>query len=176
MMNNLYRKTELLANVAIILAACALIGVLTERYLSNRAPADSRAQGQEMAVGSKVSLPGVDWKKNEQTLLLVLQKGCRFCTESAPFYQRMLQTWAGPTIAVFPHSIEAGQEYLADLKLPIKELRQAALDDLAVAGTPTLLLVDRAGKAAAVWVGQLPPEQEQEVLGRLQAVRAGGWP
>jgi hypothetical protein len=41
--------------------------------------------------GTKVNLPGVDWAQNEQPLLLVLDEKCRFCTESAPFYQRLIQ-------------------------------------------------------------------------------------
>jgi len=40
-------------------------------------------------VGNKLAISGIDWSQSQQTLLLVLQKGCRYCEESVPFYQRL---------------------------------------------------------------------------------------
>src|SRR5205085_12578264 len=42
-------------------------------------------------VGSTLSLAGMNWAKNKQTRLLVLRDGCHFCSDSAPFYQRLVK-------------------------------------------------------------------------------------
>src|SRR5919202_175698 len=99
------QRLEVLVNVAIIVVAVLLSFVLIKSYLlpnsSKEGPPDPR-----VPTGAKVSLPGVDWSGNNQTLLLVLQKGCHFCSESAPFYQRLVRETAGRgnvhLIAVLP--------------------------------------------------------------------------
>ncbi len=40
----------------------------------------------------KISLPGIDFKQSQKTLLLVLSSTCPFCSRSMPFYQRMMQS------------------------------------------------------------------------------------
>lgn len=121
--------------------------------------------------GMKVSLNDADWGKYGQTLLLVLQKDCHFCTESAPFYQRLEREMARNSnvrlVAVLPNTVDESKKYLGDLGLSIHEVRQASLSSLGVGGTPTLILVDGTGKVEASWVGQLPPGKETEVLKRL---------
>jgi len=42
------------------------------------------------------------------------------------------------------------------------------LASIKVSGTPTLLLVDSAGHIRDAWVGQLQPEQEQEVVDKVK--------
>ncbi len=166
-MSTLYKRIELLANVAIIVVAIMLGVVLVQRFFF----AKTAQPPPEIAVGTKISLPEVEWAKNGKTVLVVLQKGCHFCAESAPFYQRLAQTAAARNvklIAVLPQPPAEGQEYLNALSVPITDIRQAPLNMINVSGTPTLILVDDKGAAAATWVGKLPPEKESEVLERLQ--------
>src|ERR1700749_2753108 len=85
-MSKLKQHIEFLTNVAIIVVAVALCTVLVKQYfLAGPTPP---AQ-QRPAVGAKIALPGVDLAAQDKTLLLVLQKGCHYCSESAPFYQRL---------------------------------------------------------------------------------------
>ncbi|MBV9926722.1 MAG: hypothetical protein JOZ96_17015 [Acidobacteria bacterium] len=173
-MHNLYRKIELLANVAIILVALLITGVLAKNYLLPASPEPIAG----IPAGSKVQLPDVDWGRNGKTLLLVLKKGCHFCTESAPFYQRLVRETAGRgdlhLAAVLPDSVDEGRQYLGDLGIRLDDVRQSRPDTLGVGGTPTLILVDGSGKVAASWVGRLAPDKEAEVLSRLQANSAAG--
>lgn len=115
----------------------------------------------------------MNWAVNGQTLLLVLSKGCRFCTESASFYERLERETEeqGGTrlVAVFPHSLDAVREYLNELGIQINEVRQASLGSLGVRDTPTLILVNNDGVVTDPWVGLLSPHKEAEVLNRLQA-------
>jgi hypothetical protein len=168
-MNNLTKRLEQLANVAIIVVALLLGGVLVKRYLLSQAespPAQARLQP-----GTKLSVPGVEWGKNERTLLLVLSTSCRFCTESSPFYQRLAQEKAKKEgvglVAVLPQSVGESQKYLNNLGVSVDDIKQAGLDALQVRGTPTLIMADRTGTVVESWVGKLPAEAEGEVLNRF---------
>jgi hypothetical protein len=166
-MENRTRKLETLVNVAIIVVAVAVCAVLAKQYLLTGA--QGRSHGPE--VGSKIELAGTDLSKEEKTLLLVLQKGCHFCTESGPFYQRLAREASArgnrvKLLAVLPQDEEEGRRYLSDLGVPIERVAQASLGKLDVSGTPTLILLER-GKVSDVWVGKLPDESEAEVLSKL---------
>jgi hypothetical protein len=171
-MNNLAKRIELLANVAIIVVAILLGVVLVKRYVLNSneraSPASARAT---LAAGDKIPLQGIEWGKNGHTVLLVLQKGCHFCTESAPFYQRLIKETAGRSdvklIALLPQSVSEGKQYLDEIGVSIADVRQVSPNQVNVGGTPTLIIVDANGVAVNVWKGKLPSEGESQVLSRL---------
>jgi hypothetical protein len=167
MTGTLTRKLELAANVAIIVVAAVLCAVLVKTYLLAPTP---QAPQQQSLVGARVPVPEVDWRGNGRTLLLVLQKGCRFCAESAPFYQRLARE-AGQArlVAVLPQQVDESREYLRELSVPVGEVRQAPFKDLGVRGTPTLLLVNGEGVVTGSWFGKLSPDKEEEVLSRLKS-------
>jgi thioredoxin-related protein len=156
-------------NVAIVLVIILIGVVFTSKYLLHRNAAEGK--DYRVAAGTKVYLPGMDWTQNEKTLLLVLQKGCRYCKQSAPFYQRLVkETATNRTIrlvAVLPQDVADGTQYLKELDVPISEVRQAALETLKVQGTPTLILVNSKGEVVESWAGKLPSDTETEVLKRL---------
>jgi len=170
MAKTITQRLEVLTNLAIIVAAVLLSVVLIKNYLL---PYYSKDGPRDFSVpaGAKVSLPGVDWSNNNQTLLLVLQKGCHFCTESAPFYQRLVRETAGREnihlIAVLPQTFDESKKYLDDLGVTIEEVKQAQLDSIGVYGTPTLILVNNQGVVITSWVGKLSADGEAEVLRRL---------
>lgn len=167
-MQNKTRKMETLVNVAIVVVAVVLCAVLAKQYLFAGGAA-GEMRGPE--VGSKVEVAGVDLSGEERTLLLVVQKGCHFCTDSGPFYQRLAREAAArggrvKLLAVVPHDADEGRKYLSDLGVPVERVAQASLRKLDVSGTPTLIMLDH-GKVSDVWVGALTPERESEVLARL---------
>jgi thiol-disulfide isomerase/thioredoxin len=172
---NIAKRIELLANVAIIVVALLLGGVLVKRYLLPQAQSPP-AQAQ-IQPGTKLSVPGVEWGKSERTLLMVLSTSCHFCTESAPFYRRLAQEKARngkvSLVAVLPQSASDSQKYLNDLGVTVDDTRQAALADVQVRATPTLILADQTGSVVESWVGKLPDKQEGEVLKRLLEERPG---
>ena len=171
-MSTLLKRVELLANVAIILVA-VLLGVVHVSHLTASTPDQPTRPAsarREVRRGDKVTLP-VDWAKNSHTLLLVLQKGCHFCTESAPFYQRLVKETAVRSdiklVAVLPQFIDEGKQYLKELGVDIADVRQGSPNEVNVGGTPTLILVNNEGVATDVWAGLLPPDKESTVLSKL---------
>ena len=167
-MLSVYKKTELAANIAIIFVALIIGGVFVKKYFF-----DNRSQlPTKITAGTKVPLQDVDWAKNGQTLLVILQEGCHFCTESAPFYQSLVREMedskSTKLIALLPQEVNESQQYLADLKVPMTEVKKMSADFLGVSGTPTLILINNAGEVIDSWTGKLTPDKEMEVLNKLK--------
>ncbi len=112
----------------------------------------------------------IDWKKNGQTLLLALSTTCHFCSESAPFYQRLMKERGGNTqlIAVLPQSINDGRDYLNRLGVSVDDIKQAPLSSIGVGATPTLIFVDSNGVVGDLWVGRLPNTEEASVINKVR--------
>ena len=170
-MKNLHKRAELLANIAIVIVAILLGFVLVKRFImdSNEPPNPAAAQ---LARAERVPLEGIEWDKSKYTMLLVLQKGCRYCTESAPFYQRLISETANRSdmklIALLPDSVADGKQYLNEIGVNISDIRQVSPRKIKVGVTPTLILVDASGVVVDVWRGKLPPETESQVLSTLK--------
>jgi len=163
-MNALPRKIETVANVCIIVVAI-IVCVAAVRYFRTKA-SGSKAPTPAIAAGTKINLPNEDWARNRQTLLLALSTQCKYCSASAEFYQRLVNTTSSNTklVAVLPQSPEESQQYLTGLKVTIKDIQQISPPALGVRATPTLILIDSAGTVINSWVGKLPPDKEEEVL------------
>jgi thioredoxin-related protein len=165
-MENIAKKIEVFANLAIIAAALGLVGLIGYRYFGAEA-----VKSQEFKIGENISLANTNWAEKEQTLVLVLQKTCHFCQESMPFYKKLTEIakTRGKTkvVAVFPDPLDDSTQYLNRQSVIVDEIKQSGLTDIKVRGTPTILLVDKDGKIQNSWIGKLPPEKEFEVLDRL---------
>lgn len=176
MSDRLFKKTELIANIAIIVVALLLGGVLVKRYLLTDNEAPHRADPR-IPAGTKAALSGVDWAKNGETLVLVLSRDCRYCTQSAPFYQRLTRAAAGRSglhvLAVLPQEVEIGKSYLSELGVSVNDVRQSSPATTGASVTPTLILVDGKGIVKNSWVGQLATPEENEVLSQLALNSAG---
>ncbi len=162
---------ETVANLCSIVVSVLLSVVLVKVFLLPAArpatPAASPARPQ-VAKGTSLngSLPGVDWAKNGRTLVLAISTRCHFCTDSAPFFQRICKERTAGTkiLAVLPQAVDDSRKYLEQEGVRVDDVKQAQLDSIKVSGTPTLLLVDNAGTVAKAWVGKLGPTEEEDVL------------
>lgn len=168
-MINLARKIEFIANVSIIIVAMLLVIVLTKQYLIRTTQGETPiVDSRQSRIGSKTAALNINWSQNGQTLLLAISSTCRYCTESAVFYQRVVNGNTNTTIvAVMPQTADDARKYLDDQKIRVNEIRQASLESLGVTGTPTLILVDGNGIVTGWWVGKLSTSQETDVLHRL---------
>ena len=173
LMNKLHKRAELFANIAIIIVAILLSVVLVKRFVLDRNEPANPVAANQLASGDRVPLEGIEWLKNGHTILLVLQKECRYCTESAPFYQRLITETANRAdvklIALFPQTVTEGKQYLDEIGVNISDVRQVSPKQVKVSGTPTLILVNESGVAVDIWKGKLPPEAESQVLRKLKA-------
>lgn len=168
-MQKINQKIELVANVFIILVALAIGAILIQKYLFDAVPPKQQAR-VELKIGSQMNVPDVDWSQQSKTLILVLQAGCRFCDESAPFYKRVIETVKNKNVklvVVLPGEVEESAKYLKKLGLTNLEVRRSSLSSLQVSGTPTVILTGNKGEMTNQWVGKLLPDKETDVLNKL---------
>jgi hypothetical protein len=163
-MSGVAKKIEMAANIAIIIAALGFTVFVVRYYTANRSH-------QGISVGTKFGVQNIQWQDNKKNIVLGLSTECHFCTESAGFYRELVQQCKQEhvrTIALLPQPIPAAQEYLKNEGVQVDEIRQAALPDVGITGTPTLLMVSDAGLVKNVWIGKLPENTEKEVLAKVR--------
>ncbi len=181
-MKKAFRYAQFLANIATILIA-VFFGVyvirsfVTSSSAPPRIPATAAPGPSAQApvpkttpVGQAVPLENIDWTKNQKTLVLYVSTKCKYCTESGPFYQKLLQERSSngvKFVAVMPQSVEEGREYLNKLGVKIDDIYQTPLQSIGVRSTPTLLLVNASGVVTDSWVGKLQPDRENQVMTKL---------
>jgi hypothetical protein len=158
------KKFELAAYVVLLIVSVG-IAVRLSRPDKPETPAP---QKKMIRRGDKLSGIPVDWATHDWTLMLALQVGCKYCSASAPFYQRLAaaaeQSKKTHLMAIMPQAPPAARKYLESLSVPIADVRQAGLAEVGVTGTPTLALVNRYGMVVSVWYGRLSHSQEADLL------------
>jgi thiol-disulfide isomerase/thioredoxin len=162
---DIHRKIEIAANIAIMVVAALLCVVLVKNYLIPHPAltANGMATDNQIQTGAKISMQEIDWAKNGQTLLLALSTTCHFCSESAPFYQRLVKELGSNTriVAILPQSLSDSKDYLNRLGVSVDDIRQVQFSSLGVKGTPTLILVDNNGIVRNSWMGKLRNNEEE---------------
>lgn len=161
---------DVTTNVVVVVFALVAIGVLVK---SNFAP-----QGVKTSVVVKTGsifpeIPGVDYKQAARTLILALNVDCRYCTRSVPFYNSLTEARQENTgqiniVAAFINKDERlVKSYVEEKQLSVQTIAGVDLDKLGVNTTPTLILVDSAGKVLDSWRGELQHDGEREVFNSL---------
>ena len=168
-------KLETLLNLALIVLAIAFFATLVARYTK---PDTAGSRKPPLEIGSTIDVPDLKWGQADKTLLLVLSTKCNFCTESSPFYRRIVQEVEGNPgirlIAFLPQDASEGREYLSANGVRISDVRQLGPGTLGVAGVPSLILTDRNGKVVDLWFGKLGANVESLVMSRLKGEAESG--
>ena len=167
MPSKLNQKLETTANIAIILVAFLIGFFLLQNYVF---PTNANPASAKIEQGVKVNIPNVDWQKNEKTLVLYIKKGCKYCTDSMPFYKKLAEQKSKiktKFVVVSQDSEEISNEYLKENNVEFDEVRKTSLASIGARGTPTLILVNEKGEVSNSWVGRLTSDKEQEVLNQL---------
>jgi len=165
-------KIEFFANLSVI-AVALLGGAVLLQSLNRGTPAAPKplAGAGAPRAGTKLLLPGVNWAQHELTVVLVLSTQCHFCTESAPFYQRLakgVQSRDIGLIAVFPQEAARGEGYLKEMGVSVHQVIQSNPSTLGVRGTPGLILANREGSVTHAWIGRVSLERESEIVAQLK--------
>jgi peroxiredoxin len=89
-----------------------------------------------------------------------------------PFYRRLAKLEqsnqiGAHLIAVFPDDPAVVRQVVETQQLTIEVVPSIKLGQMKVQGTPTLMLVDEQGRVSKVWMGELPAEEEAEVIAAI---------
>ena len=177
------KKLEILANICVVITSVVLCSVLIKKYVlsstkpeasveavQSKPPASSASRRPSIQAGTKITLPGIDWSKSTRTVVLALSTTCHFCSESAPFYQKLQQQKPNSVrlVAVLPEAVEDSRNYLNKLGVNVSDIVQGSLASVGVSSTPTLLLIDNQGSVIESWVGKLSDSEAASVIGQLR--------
>jgi thioredoxin-related protein len=162
------KHIEKIANLAIVVAVIVFLiavarGNLLQRSKTLPGPVPTASAAQ---VGSMVSLPGVRFSAQHDSLLLGISTTCHFCKDSLPFYKQLAAQLQGKVdiIAVLPQAQPEAESFIKEAGLNGVRVVSADLSNIGVHGTPTLLLVDTKGKVKATWVGKLDTAHQQQAI------------
>ena len=161
---------DVTTNIVVVVFALVAIGVLVKNYFVPSGAKTSVA----LTKGSVLQeIAGVDYKQAQRTLILGLNVDCRYCSRSVPFYNSLAeakQENAGQfnLVAAFINKDpELVKSYVEQKGLSVQAIPGVDLDKLGVHMTPTLILVDSAGKVLDSWRGELQPDGERELFATL---------
>lgn len=163
------RFLEKAANVAVIVGVVAFITVVVTDKLAPRAFRPGTANPATELVGKTVRIPGVQYPRTRNSLVLALSTACHFCKASLPFYKELASKSLGrvDVVAVLPQPLSEAQDYIQQAAVPATRVISADLATIGVSGTPTVLLLDRTGKVQEAWVGELDEDRQKQVLSRV---------
>ncbi len=165
-------------NIALIIASITVAATLASDWFARRNPQPAKKGNAASASPyhpgvSAPAIPGVDYSQSERTLVLVLSTHCRYCQMSVPFYRDLAASLArdaakAPSrrlVAVFPDASEEVEKFKAKEGLNVTSVPEVPLNGLKVQGTPTLLLVSKAGKVIRVWHGSSGDADRKAIAG-----------
>ena len=168
-MAKLKRVLELGADIAMILICLAILAPIVSRYLIPIFEPSKIPQDSGLRIGSSFpALPNVSYKDHRLTVALFLNSRCIVCKESMPDYER-LRSVIGPgrdspaVYGIFDAHTETAQT-IAALRFQLPTVRVRRFDIYHVSGTPTLVLIDQAGKIREFWVGKLTPNSQRNLI------------
>lgn len=163
-------KIETLTNIIFICLAIIVGTVFVRNMMTQPSQPNISNSSDTPRVGEQLpDMQKYKWASHEQTLVLALRKGCKYCEESMPFYRNLVELKqankiSANIISVFQDPEQLAQEVIKTEKLAVDVISDTKLSNLKVNGTPTLILVDKQGKVLKSWVGKLPKNYEDQVI------------
>lgn len=161
---------DVTTNVVVVVFAVVAIGVLVKNYFAPQGVKTSVAVTKGSAFPE---IAGADYKQAPRTLILALNVDCRYCSRSVPFYNSLAdarQENAGKfnIVAAFINKDPwLVQSYAEAKQLSVQTIAGVDLEKLGVHMTPTIILVDSAGRVLDSWRGELQQDDEREVFDSL---------
>jgi hypothetical protein len=166
------------SKLSVVVDVCLLVAALTGTWRIWDVHHDGHRAFTESdprigIVGKTLRNTDINWNKTGANLVMVMNKDCHFCSESAPFYRQLITSTGErvQVVALFPHDIAAAETYLNHLALMVPLVRGSVSFPWQVM-TPTLMLCDSTGKVTRVWIGKLSGAEESEVLSAVKNLNA----
>lgn len=144
----------------VLLLAAVVYGIAVMRPSPARTPQTYTPGEQAPAIA------GLPYAEAKRTAVLFVRSTCHFCTESMPFYRELAKD-GRRVVAISGDSREVLDRYLTDNGLTIPRATVARGDWTKLTGTPTIVVVDAAGRVVKSWVGLLSPEGQRDLIATL---------
>lgn len=149
------------------------VGVVVLGFVALRhqwLPRTNGAMASPIAVGTAApAIPGIAYSDADLTLIVAVSSRCRFCSDSMPFYRRLMaeaRTRRGRVqfVAMGIEDSNVLREYLAQHAVVPDALVNGREAQFPLRATPTLMVVEGSGRVVASLQGLLTGEQETNVM------------
>lgn len=160
---------ETATNIAIILLCIIASTVLVRNFFftPKPPPRPGEAKPGDSIEAVKAILPA----GSQKALVVAISPTCGYCTQSMPFYKRLMEERdkKGSPVRVVgavpaPEAKAAEEQHMNAAGVKFDNLADISFQSIKVPATPTLILVDGTGKVEKVWVGKLDEDGEEEVF------------
>jgi hypothetical protein len=158
------KALDVVASISMIVASVALIWyVISARSQPGIAGGPRTYQtGDRLDKVSELRIGA-----SPRTLIVWIRTGCRFCTESMPFYTRLSrQPRRSRIVVVGLEPSDQLRSYTDSHGFSPDEIVTVQPGALQLTGTPTLVLVNASGVVLKVWKGKLPNAASEEEVRR----------
>ena len=168
------RHIETVSNVIVIVVGIVVLYTIGIRYLHTGALPEALKPGARLPDAQQAEIRDTPF-----TLLIFLRKGCHFCDESLPFYQRLGSALSSSgkkvkLLVLFPNSDADDARILKEGGAEVAYSADVDFNRFNVSGTPTLIFVDRTGTIQNSWVGKIPVERERAVIATIVSTAGQG--
>lgn len=163
---------ETVTNIAIILLCIIASTVLVRNFFfaNKPAPRPNEVKAGDSIEAVKSILPA----GSQKALVVAISPTCGYCTQSMPFYKRLMEERdkKGSPVKIVgavpaPEAKAPEEQHMNAAGLKFDSLADISFSSIKVPATPTVLLVDGTGKVEQVWVGKLDEKGEKQVLAVL---------
>lgn len=156
------KSSERFTNLAILATVLVFVGLLADGRIG---AGHNPGLNTDFLLGSTISIPGIDLPSDRPSLVIVISTQCLYCKESTKFYREVSHLIHGKveTIAVLPETRGESARFLKDNDISIDHIISASPRDMGVRETPTLILMDKAGRVQDIWTGELGPERQRDL-------------
>jgi thioredoxin-related protein len=125
----------------------------------------------DLEVGDRVCRPdGGEWAtKSRRAIIIVTSATCPSCQQNRVFEEHLYRECRRARIPIFYILAESPEQRAraSELRSEGRNVLQTNLAALGFTRTPTIAAVDRRGVILAMWVGNVPARQQEEILGNL---------
>jgi peroxiredoxin len=156
------------ANLAFTVCCIGLLAIAVTRYWpAEQAKKEAHAKEGFLAEGTPDPFALARSEPARPLLPVFISSDCHVCTDSLPFYKRLADRAArssGKTELIFV-SMEPEEHVSAYLRAAgIANVRIASVGrPPGISGTPSILMLDGAGRVQRSWAGRLGRQQERDI-------------
>jgi hypothetical protein len=116
--------------------------------------------------GAKAPFSSINWKSNDQTLLVAIGPDCAGCKRTA-FFKKLISAspLRGVSLVVLAEPpLDQATKMLAEMELEPRQILIVPFAQVGLRTLPALVLVDAGGTVAEVWEGSLDSSREADVM------------
>ena len=162
--NGLVHRLATWTNVVLIILFLVTVGLVLYPTMAGAVATSAPPAAPAYEAGSTIDTPA-EWHEGSAfTLVLFAQAACGACQRARPFLKEIVDEFGAdvPVVLVSPGAdLGAENRFAESIGLPAATVRRAP-SAVRARVTPTLVLVDRAGKVIQAWEG-VPPDRQASI-------------